>query len=186
MKNRASKGFTTLEALLILIILGIIGYVGWYVYHAKNNADNTYNAASQASSSSKPATSNKSNVAKSVMAKGSIAGKLGYPSESLPDQKVCAALVSDAASVQCFDKPLTGVDGQSYKIDVAPGIYYVYAQLDSQSGSVTTDYKAYYNQFVVCGESVDCPDAGHTQYVKVTVTAGQTTDNVDPIDWYNI
>jgi len=43
-------------------------------------------------------------------------------------------------------------------------------------------YKAYYSEFVTCGLSVDC--ASHEPII-VEVKSGQTTDGVNPQDWYN-
>ena len=185
------KGFAALEAVLIVIIVALIAGVGYYVWHANRNAKATLDAASKSAQNSPSKTTSKAaSRASQNVQKGIITGDLGYPAGSLPDQTVCAVPVA-GGTPQCFDKPLAGgSDTLAYKIEVPVGDYYIYAHLDNDlpnatASSAKASYKAYYDQYVVCGEAASCPSNGHTQYVKVTVSANQTVTGVNPTDWYN-
>jgi hypothetical protein len=116
--------------------------------------------------------------------KGDISGTLTYPGESIPAMTICAMSTTDATKKFCVDH----VPGTAsvYTVTAPEGIYNVYASLKTQQGDITTSYKAYYDKYVTCGMSASCPASGHTQYLPVTVTAGMTTDKVDPGDWYNL
>lgn len=111
---------------------------------------------------------------------GTVEGSLGYPSEFIPDDmKICAE------KIVTKEQYCTGIHikdakyqyGEGYKIDLQPGDYYVFATVPNLQ-----NYKAYYSEFVTCGNRVDCPS--HNP-IKVTVKSGQTTGGIDPQDWYN-
>jgi cytoskeletal protein RodZ len=50
-KQPKTKGFSTIEGLLILVIVLILGGVGWYVWHSTNDANKTLNEADKTSNS---------------------------------------------------------------------------------------------------------------------------------------
>ncbi|KPJ55143.1 hypothetical protein AMJ47_01340 [Parcubacteria bacterium DG_72] len=110
---------------------------------------------------------------------GSIEGSLGYPSELIPSEmEVCAKNI-ETKKLYCTGTHIEDSKytyGKGYKIRVPIGDYYVYAKLPGQE-----DYEAYYSEFVTCGLKADC--LSHDP-VKVTVKAGEITENVDPYDWY--
>ena len=110
-------------------------------------------------------------------ANGYIKGSLGYPSEYIPEMKVCAEDTTTGNS-KCID---TAQNQQQYQLEVAPGSYYVYAMLSDGQGAFE-DYKAYYSEFVTCGMTADC--TSHDPIV-VTVASGETETGIDPTDWYN-
>ena len=109
---------------------------------------------------------------------GIIEGRLSYPSEFLPPQRVVAFDVND------FDTYfMTEVQsGSTYELEVQPGTYYVLAYLinPSQVGAAP-DWFAAYSQSVVCGLQAGCDD--HS-LVPVEVQQGERVLDVNPIDWY--
>jgi hypothetical protein len=107
---------------------------------------------------------------------GTISGSLNYPSDFIPAQRVVAFELT-LNQVNYVDT----VAGQnSYTIDVPVGTYHVVAYPLAASG-VPTGLSAGYTQAVPCGLSVSCTD--HS-LITVTVTAGNTSSNVNPEDWY--
>lgn len=112
---------------------------------------------------------------------GIIEGSLSFPSEGIPeDMQVCAETLENTVVVctgnQIDDEKYTY--GVGYTLEVPAGRYFVYAQ----SQSFNEEYKAYFSDFVTCGLSAEC--TSHDPIV-VEVSAGQTTEGVDPQDWYN-
>lgn len=110
---------------------------------------------------------------------GFIEGSLIYPSEGIPkDMKVCAENI-DTGKEYCTDKHLEDkkyTNGVGYKLEVPEGNYHVYS-----STKMLKDYRAYYTQFVTCGLTVGC--SSHEKVI-VKIMEKQTTDNIDPGDWY--
>ena len=103
---------------------------------------------------------------------GSISGKLSYPSESIPAQRVCAIdLKGDKEYCQ-----QTQQGDAAYAIVAPAGAYWVYAALADD----TTGKRAYYSEFVRCGLNAECKD--HTP-VEVAVEAEKIAA-ADPQDWY--
>ena len=118
---------------------------------------------------------------------GSISGSVSYPSEGIPAQRVCAVPVkgsdSDAVCVQTGDAPPAPTTFHIAKL--APGDYYVYAQLldpTAYGSEIPGTYKAYYDEFVRCGLRYDCKD---TSKIIVRVEAGADTPDIMPQDWYH-
>ena len=176
MKNQ--KGFSVVEGLLILVIVGLIGFVGWYVWQSKNKTDKTLENTTQAQSQPTKSQPQK-NTTQASNQIGTIKGQASYPSEGLPsDEEICAQDISNTSTAPiCVNVGKTQTI--NYELTVPVGTYYVYAQLSS-----APNYKAYYNEYSKCGNSVDCPEAGHKQYIKVNVAANVIVENVDPGDWY--
>jgi hypothetical protein len=103
---------------------------------------------------------------------GSISGKLSYPGELIPPQRVVAF---DQGTGKYYD--IDSEKGQDTYIinNLPPGVYQVVAYLKEDR------LVAGYSQAVPCGLSVDCND--HS-LINVTVKAGENTAGVDPGDWY--
>jgi hypothetical protein len=112
---------------------------------------------------------------------GIIEGSLSYPDESIPsDMKVCAENIFYSDEIYCADQLINDpkyTNSTGYNITAPVGSYYVYSYLPS-----APDQKAYYTEFVECGLSVDC--TSHDELI-IDVYPNETTDKVDPIDWYN-
>lgn len=119
------------------------------------------------------------------MRKPFIEGDVCYPSDAIPsDMKIFA---ENLATSKIYMVPLTHIndasiftDQSKYKIRVPDGSYYVYAMTQHMTHLV--NYKACYSEFVTCGLNVKCES--HAP-IKVNVSAGETTSNVDPCDWYD-
>ena len=114
---------------------------------------------------------------------GTIEGSLSFPSEGIPSNLTVCAENNSTKKKYCTKEHLQDEKytiGVGYKIEVPAGKYLVFAYLPPDTGKPAD--RAYYNEFVTCGLSVDC--TSHKPIV-VTVTAGKTTSGVDPQDWYN-
>ena len=113
--------------------------------------------------------------------KGTIEGSLSFPSEQIPaDMLVCAETLEESL-VACTEKHIKDSKytyREGFQLEVPIGEYYVCAMVPNFGNG----YKAYYSEFVTCGLSVDC--ASHEPII-VEVKSGQTTDGVNPQDWYN-
>jgi hypothetical protein len=104
--------------------------------------------------------------------KGTIRGKLTYPSEVLVAQRIVAF---DTVTMTKIAEVSTVQGQNSYELSVPEGDYFVVAYtLDGKlSGG--------YSQAVPCGLSADCTD--HS-LIAVHVDSGAVVENIDPQDWY--
>jgi len=103
---------------------------------------------------------------------GIIRGRLSYPSEYLPGQRIIAF---DTATMDIAAE-VTTEDGQGeYELSAPAGDYYVVAY--TLDGSLSAGY----SQAVPCGLSADCTD--HS-LIPVHVNAGEAVNDIDPQDWY--
>ncbi len=119
-----------------------------------------------------------------LVGKGVITGSVSYPSEVLPAQRICAENIKNSQSKYCVKTE----DGQSvYQLEVPVGEYYVYSGLLKEvAGDIKTSYRAYYNEFVLCGLDIKCNDkTHHGAFIKVTVKPNGTSENINPQDWYD-
>ena len=112
-----------------------------------------------------------------TLSTGSISGNLNYPGPSIPAMYVAAYHYGTEAYKVILTTP-----GQStYKIDeLDPGNYWVIAYTVG-GGGFPAQFPGGYTKAVPCGLSVTCTD--HT-LILVPVSAGQTTTNINPFDWY--
>jgi hypothetical protein len=104
---------------------------------------------------------------------GSIAGKLGYPSEGIPPLRIVALNIETNQYIYVDTVP----NQLTYQIDKLPsGTYHVFAyRLDSDYL-----YGAGYSQFILCGQQAGCDD--HS-LVDISIAAGQSVQGIDPNDW---
>jgi hypothetical protein len=109
-----------------------------------------------------------------VPATGSISGHLSYPSDFLPPMRVVAF---DAANYLNYSYVDTLQEQSDYTIPGLPaGVYHVVSyRVDSST------LAGGYTQMVPCGLASGCND--HS-FIDVTVTAGQTTTDINPGNWY--
>lgn len=120
-------------------------------------------------------------VAVSGQGNGKIAGKLTYPSEFIPDDMV-VCVEGEGRTVCSNSKNKSGYvfkvnrAGARYEVSLPAGKYYVYGKTRDMSG-----HKAYWNEFVRCGMSVDCKSKRRLQ---VTVRSGRTTSGITVGDFW--
>jgi hypothetical protein len=103
---------------------------------------------------------------------GTIRGKLSYPSEFIPPQKVVAFVANNLDTFYTVESVLNQGD---YELQVPAGTYFVVSYL--ADGTLAAGYSA----MVPCGLKVGCDD--HS-LLPVTVAAGQTVEAINPADWY--
>jgi len=114
--------------------------------------------------------------------KGSISGKLSYPSEFIPPLRVVAFRVENGAWTQTYVYVDTNLNASEYQIDgLEPGFYWITAYTIPNVDGAPSGLAGGYSKAVLCGLSVDCTD--HS-LVAVEVKPGMVTGGVDPGDWY--
>jgi hypothetical protein len=118
---------------------------------------------------------------------GTIEGSLSYPSEFIPpDMTICAENLSTHKRY-CTNKHIKGAKYTykvGYKLALPPGDYHVFAFLPDPArygAGYPKDYRAYYSEFVKCGQRADC--VSH-EPVPVKVRSGESLKGIDPQDWY--
>lgn len=114
---------------------------------------------------------------------GAIRGHLGCPCDLTAIEQAVYAITVDG---RFYYRTETVRDQVAYTIDgVAPGDYLVFSlsrnTRDPYPGMPPRQFDAGYTRAIACGLSVACND--HTP-IPIHVTAGATTSNVDPVDWY--
>ncbi len=120
-----------------------------------------------------------------------IGGEVGYPAGGRPPLEVYAIDVNDPEHWYSVAAPGyagqgvgdTGTPppdpGKRWTLEVRPGTYHVVAYIDEAPGRDTQP--GLYSRYVLCGLRATCTD--HT-LIEVTVTAGETRNDIDPTDWY--
>jgi hypothetical protein len=104
--------------------------------------------------------------------KGTVTGKICYPSESIPPMTLYFQSTHDDR----FETMRIDADQDKYSIDLDPGTYiaYAYPENDFIIGGM-------YSVMVPCGLASNCKD--HS-FIPIDVEAGNTTNGVDICDWY--
>jgi hypothetical protein len=126
-------------------------------------------------------------VAAAAPQPGVIEGALSYPSDFIPPDMTIVAENLATKKIYSTHKHLKSKKYQyqvGYKLTVPPGDYHVYAYLPDPSrygAAFPKDYRAYYSEFVKCGQTVDCKS--HAPIV-VKVKSGESVSGIDPQDWY--
>lgn len=105
---------------------------------------------------------------------GSIAGTLGFPSETIPPLTVYAIAVKDSSKYYFVT---TAENQTQFTLDgLEAGDYFVVAYVQGAPSLAGA-----WSQFVPCGLSANCSD--HS-LIPVTVEAGKTTQGIEVKDWY--
>lgn len=99
-----------------------------------------------------------------------VSGRLIYPSEFMPGQKVCAVSVSDEREVCTYTRP----DETKFRLFLPTGDYFFYAQVEEN--------RAWFTSFdLECG--YPCRNnTVHAILVEVDGRAG--LNGICPCDWY--
>lgn len=93
--------------------------------------------------------------------------------------KICATNLATQESI-CTSEQINDtkyIYGIGYALTVPAGNYTVMASLPDQAS-----FHGIYSEFVTCGMTVQCPSH---KFITVTVTPGQTTTDINPVDWYS-
>ena len=171
MKKRIYKILTLILVGLTLMSCGLMDIMDEITAEATQTAVEQANATQQVTEEEKDLPTGESQV-------GTITGKIAYPSEFLPPQRVIAFDVNDPSVSYAVEIQ----SGASYSLDVPAGTYYVLAYLiDPVSLGAAPGINAAYSEMVLCGLQYGCDD--HS-LVPVMVGAGQTVPDIDPVDWY--
>lgn len=116
---------------------------------------------------------------------GFIEGSLTYPSEGIPTDLTVYAQNTSTGKLYSTAEHITNnkfLLKVGYKLAVPVGSYYVYGSTNMLKDNGGKIFKAYYNDYVKCGMSVNCKS---TAKIIVNVQAGKTTSNITIGDWYN-
>ncbi|MDQ3097892.1 MAG: hypothetical protein M3Q61_06970 [Chloroflexota bacterium] len=117
-------------------------------------------------------------------ATGTITGKLGYPSDFIPELTVYAIRQGDPSRYFSVNTPLVAqapAGSVSYTIaGVEPGTYVVIAYARSSPAGTTKG--GAWTAYARCGLTASCP-LDHT-LIPVVVTGGGTAGGADVTDWY--
>jgi hypothetical protein len=108
-------------------------------------------------------------------ATGTIRGRLSFPSEYLPAQRLVAYDADSMIPVAWTD---TRYGQSSYALAVPPGSYFVVAySLESGHEQLACAWTKY--------AQVGGP-YGYDDHslIRISVVAGETVEGVDPVDWY--
>ncbi|HEY6959821.1 MAG TPA: hypothetical protein VI814_13445 [Candidatus Limnocylindria bacterium] len=112
---------------------------------------------------------------------GTIAGPLGYPSDFIPAERVCAMLAAQPATRQCVDTPQSREQVWYRIADLPPGTYWVVAYVVPLAPG-GPGFSGGYTRYVTCGLAAGCPQ-DHT-LVDVVVTADAYLAGIAPTDFY--
>ena len=115
-----------------------------------------------------------------IIENATISGSVSYPSEYIPETMIVCAENNLTAEEYCSEGLIEDnsyMYGYGYELSVPAGAYYVYAIVPD----FDPNYKAYYNEYVTCGLSVECES--HDP-ILVTLLPGQSATEIDPMDWY--
>ena len=121
-----------------------------------------------------------------VTENGTVSGKITYPSSGIPTKiKVFAEDTKTNKTYEAtvtFSEPTADMSTTAtYTVSLPEGSYYLYGTLAGFNDQNGTPWKAYYNQFVICGLAASCKD---TTKVVVNVTPAGKVENITIGDWY--
>jgi len=193
--RKDEQGFSAVEVILVLVIVVLVGAVGFLVYKNHNNTT-TASVAPTTTKTAATVSTKTGTPTQPIVQYGTISGTPSYPSEGIPaDEKACVVSVADSSKIYCDNigekqtkptcSPVADANCDApalvkFSIKVPTGDYFVYATAEKE----LPNYRAYYDEYSKCGNSVNCPITDHKQYIKVTVTPNATVENADPGDWY--
>lgn len=125
-------------------------------------------------------------VTTTVTENGTVIGKIMYPSSGIPNNiKVFAEDTKTGKTYEAtvtFSDPTKDMSATAtYSVSIPSGSYYIYGTLAGFNDQNGSPWKAYYNQYVICGLAASCQD---TTKVVVTVEEAKTVENITIGDWY--
>lgn len=121
---------------------------------------------------------------------GKISGKLTYPSDGIPTDTVLCVIdaASNGSAAVCSNagrKALLSANvafklsfrSATYEVSLPAGTYFIFSMTGEMPG-----HRAFYNEFVRCGMSVECKS---TKRVVVRVKPRTTTRGIAVGDYWN-
>jgi hypothetical protein len=166
---------------------------------SKTSISNLGNQSS--SSNSQSFTSSVSSTSSQSLVKGgTIKGTVAYPSEGVPEHRVCAETVTSPVKTICtadrkslyadINKPNL-VSDLNYSLDVPKGVYYVYMELVDKSQNNKKAYftSCYFKNTTINKTELDkqCGSSATTSVSPVTVSVDENeiVNDIYTHDWYN-
>lgn len=180
-----------ITTLLVVVASAVTSSITWFILDRTFNESQQTNAALIDSLEKKitflgTKIDSGAKVNPAVTENGTVLGKIMYPASGIPTKiKVFAEDTTSGKTYEAtvtFSDPTKDVSGTAtYTVSIPAGSYYVYGTLagfNDQNGSL---WKAYYNQYVICGMAASCTD---TTKVVVNVAAAKTVESITIGDWY--
>lgn len=180
-----------ITTLLVVIASAVTSSITWFILDRTFNESQQTNAALIDSLEKKitflgTKIDSGATVNTAVTENGTVLGNIMYPSSGIPTKiKVFAEDTTSGKTYEAtvtFSDPANDVSATAtYTVSIPKGSYYIYGTLAGFNDQNGTPWKAYYNQFVICGMAASCKD---TTKVAVNVTAAKTVENITIGDWY--
>lgn len=167
MSKRTGSAHVVVIIILVVALVAALGFIFWQNFVQKDSAKTTDTTAD---SSKQTDTTDDSDT----VATGTMTGKAVYPSEAYPDDfKVCALNSTTKKEIVCDATIIKG----KYSFDLTPGEYFIVAKTDVMEG--------YYDAYMKSGMKSDICEAKNIP-LAVTVTAGNTVNDIDAGDFYYV
>lgn len=180
-----------ITTLLVVIASAITSSITWFIL------DRTFNESQQTNSALIDSLEKKitflgtkinsgATVNPVVTENGTVIGKIMYPASGIPTKvKVFAEDTKSGKTYEAtvaFSDPSKDVSATAtYTISIPASSYYIYGTLAGFNDQNGDPWKAYYNQYVICGMAASCKDSTK---VVVNVVAAKTVENITIGDWY--
>lgn len=167
----------TIFLIVTVILLLAAGLAGWEIYtHYRHKTASLSTKQSANKQSNAPTKLSKPPTGEHF---GFVQGTPSFPGGTVPaDEQVCAENI-DTHKTTCVKVTKIPNGPYIYGLGLPVGNYNIYAIAPAE----THKYRAYYNQYVICGAKPSCPATSHKDYVKVSITDGSKSSDYNPNDW---
>jgi len=180
-----------ITTLLVVVAASVTSSITWFILDRTFNESQATNARLVSDLEKKITFLGKqidagAAVTTTVTENGTVSGKITYPSSGVPTKvKVFA---EDTKTGKIYEATVTFAETTTdmsstatYSVAIPAGSYYIYGTLAGFNDQNGSPWKAYYNQFVVCGLAATCTD---TTKVVVNVESAGKVQNITIGDWY--
>jgi hypothetical protein len=186
------KGFA------LIVILAVLGLAGYYFYknyyqikpqqsctlEAKICPDGTSVGRTEQNCEFAACPTSQPNSTPTVIEKGTVSGKLCYPSSFLPPGEIVAKNLDTGEKYTQGYKGTFDGGGQTYTLDLPVGIYHLRFQAHASTKDTSIFTSGYYDECAKTMHTDQCtPDNGHIN-IDVEVEPGKEIQNVDLCDFY--
>lgn len=180
-----------ITTLLVVVASAVTSSITWFILDRTFNESQQTNAALINSLEKKitflgTKIDSGATVNANVTENGTVIGKIMYPASGIPTKvKVFAEETKTGKTYEAtvtFSDPTKDVSATAtYTVSAPAGSYYIYGSLAGFNDQNGSPWKAYYNQFVICGMAASCKD---TTKVVVNISAAKTVESITIGDWY--